>query len=212
MKLEELRREYLQGGLRRADLETDPFRQFERWMEQAIEMGVPDPNAMTIATVDTEGQPSQRIVLLKHSDDNGLVFYTNYGSRKAKELAGNPRISLHFPWHSVDRQVKIGGAAEKVSHAESLKYFLSRPRESQLAALASPQSEVLSSRTFLLNQFAAMGKKFAEGKVPLPDFWGGYRVRPTEFEFWQGGANRLHDRFRYQLQDSGEWQIDRLAP
>ena len=212
MKLEELRREYLQGGLRRADLETDPFRQFERWMEQAIEMGVPDPTAMTIATVDADGQPSQRIVLLKHIDGNGFVFYTNYSSRKAKELAGNPRISLHFPWHSVDRQVKIGGAAEKVSHAESLKYFLSRPRESQLAALASPQSEVLSSRTLLLNQFAAMGKKFAEGKVPLPDFWGGYRVRPTEFEFWQGGANRLHDRFRYQLQDSGEWQIDRLAP
>lgn len=211
MDLESLRREYLRGGLNREDLEADPFAQFEKWMQQAIDLQFSDPTAMTVATVDAEGQPSQRIVLLKQLDNRGFVFYTNYGSRKARDLEANPRISLHFPWHEIDRQVKVCGVAERVPVAESMKYFLTRPRDSQLAAHASKQSHVLSSRTVLLNQFEAMKHKFQAGEVPLPDFWGGYRVTPHEIEFWQGGANRLHDRFRYSL-DAGDWVIERLAP
>lgn len=211
MDLESLRRDYLRGGLHREDLEADPFKQFEKWMQQAIDMEFSDPTAMTVATVSADGQPSQRIVLLKQFDPLGFVFYTNYGSRKAKELAANPRISLHFPWHEIDRQVKVCGTAERLSAAESLKYFVSRPRDSQLAAYASPQSQVLSSRAMLMNQFESIKQKFRSGDIPLPDFWGGYRVTPAEIEFWQGGANRLHDRFRYTLKN-GSWQIDRLAP
>jgi pyridoxamine 5'-phosphate oxidase len=209
--LESLRREYLRGGLNSADLEADPFAQFEKWMQQAIDLQFTDPTAMTVATVNAEGQPSQRIVLLKHVDEKGFVFYTNYGSRKARDLDANPRISLHFPWHEIERQVKICGVAERVPTAESVKYFLSRPRESQLAAYASKQSSVISSRSLLLGQFEAMKQKFQAGEIPLPDFWGGYRVTPAEIEFWQGGASRLHDRFRYTRSAEG-WQIDRLAP
>lgn len=212
MDLESLRREYLQGGLSRDDLAQDPIDQFSTWMQQAIDLQFTDPTAMTIATVAANGQPSQRIVLLKHFDAKGFVFYTNFGSRKADELAQNPRISLHFPWHNIDRQVKVCGEASKISSAEALKYFVSRPRGSQLAALASEQSRVLSSRTILLNQYESLKKKFGDGEIPLPDFWGGYRVVPSEIEFWQGGANRLHDRFRYTLKDDATWQIDRLAP
>lgn len=211
MELESLRREYLKGGLHRKDLAENPFDQFSLWMQQAIELEFTDPTAMTVATVDANGQPSQRIVLLKHVDNAGFVFYTNYSSRKARDLALNPRISLHFPWHSIERQVKVCGVASKISAAESLKYFVSRPRESQIAALASRQSSVLSSRSVLLNQFEALKQKFQAGQIPVPDFWGGFRVVPAEIEFWQGGANRLHDRFRYQRAGDG-WQIDRLAP
>ena len=212
MKLESLRREYLKGGLHRKDLTPDPFDQFDLWMQQAIDLDITDANAMTVATVGADNQPSQRIVLLKHVDKAGFVFYTNYGSRKAQDLAANPRISLHFPWHSIERHVKVGGTASKISAAESLKYFLSRPQDSQIAALASRQSSVLTSRTVLLNQFEAMKQKFQAGDMPLPDFWGGFRVVPTEIEFWQGGANRLHDRFRYKRLADNNWQIDRLAP
>ncbi len=210
MDLESLRREY-KGGLRREDLADDPIVQFEDWMQQVLEIGIVDSTAMTVATVGSDGQPSQRIVLLKHVDSRGFVFFTNYSSRKARELAGNPRISLHFPWHTADRQVKVCGSAEKVSTAESLKYFVSRPRDSQLAAIASRQSSVLSSRTVLMNQFESLKQKFREGEIPLPDFWGGYRVTPAEMEFWQGGENRLHDRFRYTREGDG-WKIDRLSP
>jgi len=212
MDLESLRREYLHGGLSRDELAADPFEQFSVWMQQAIELEIADVTAMTVATVSTDGQPSQRIVLLKHFDDRGFVFYTNYASRKAGELDANPKISLHFPWHTVDRQVKVCGEAVKVSAAESLKYFVSRPKESQIAAIASQQSRVLTSRSFLLNQFESLKQKFSHGEIPLPDFWGGYRVEPKEIEFWQGGANRLHDRFRYLLQEDASWAIDRLAP
>lgn len=211
MDLESLRREYLLGGLSRADLQDDPFKQFEIWMEQAIELRFSDPTAMTLATVSAEGQPSQRIVLLKHLDTRGFVFYTNYDSRKANDLAGNPRVSLHFPWHGIDRQVRVCGEAEKVSQDESRKYFRSRPRDSQLAAHASPQSRVLDSRALLQEQFESARRQFAEGEVPLPDFWGGYRVIPGEIEFWQGGASRLHDRFRYR-REGDAWLIERLAP
>ncbi|MEQ8315430.1 MAG: pyridoxamine 5'-phosphate oxidase [Gammaproteobacteria bacterium] len=210
MDLESLRREY-KGGLRRKDMDDDPFNQFENWMNEVLKLGIVDPTAMTIATVSADGQPSQRIVLLKQFDSNGFVFYTNYGSRKAQELAANPKISLHFPWHTVDRQVKVCGTASKVSLAESVKYFVSRPRDSQIAALASRQSIVLESRSALRNQFESLRQKFKQGDLPLPDFWGGYRIVPHEFEFWQGSENRLHDRFRYSLTGEG-WQIERLAP
>ena len=212
MNLESLRREYLHGGLSLDELAADPLDQFSMWMQQAIELGIGDPNAMTIATVSADGQPSQRIVLLKHFDASGFVFYTNYGSRKADELDTNPKISLHFPWHSIDRQVKVCGKAVKVSAAESLKYFASRPKESQIAAIASQQSRVLTSRSFLMNQFESVKQKFSNGEIPLPGFWGGYRVEPKEIEFWQGGANRLHDRFRYLQSSGSSWSIDRLAP
>ena len=165
MNLDSLRREYLQGGLCRDELARDPFDQFSLWMQQAIELGVVDPTAMTIATVAADGQPSQRIVLLKHFDDSGFVFYTNYGSRKADELATNPKISLHFPWHAIERQVKVCGEVVKVSTAESLKYFASRPMESQIAAIASQQSRVLTSRSFLLNQFESLKQKFSNGEI-----------------------------------------------
>ena len=211
MDLEALRREYLKDGLERENLADDPFDQFEKWMAQFLELGLADPTAMTVATVAQDGQPSQRIVLLKHVDQSGFVFYTNYSSRKANEIDANPKISLHFPWHAVERQVKVCGVAEKVSPAESLRYFTSRPKGSQLAAAASPQSKVISSRSLLLNEFERLKQKFREGEIPLPDFWGGYRVVPSEIEFWQGGQNRLHDRFRYTWREDA-WKIDRLAP
>lgn len=210
LNLEDLRRDYLMGGLDHGDLNDDPIAQFEVWLQQAIDLQLKDPTAMTVATVDASGQPSQRIVLLKKVD-HGFVFYTNYGSRKAQELAENPKVSLHFPWHDIERQVKICGEAEKVSAAESAKYFLSRPKQSQLAAWASHQSHPVSTRELLLQQVARMKEKFAQGQVPAPDFWGGFRVVPTEIEFWQGGANRLHDRFQYSRTEHG-WQRRRLAP
>lgn len=212
MKLEDVRREYLRGGLKREDLAENPITQFEAWLKQAIDAGLQDPTAMTVATVNADGQPSQRIVLLKQVNDKGFVFYTNYESRKAQDIEANPLVSLHFPWHLLERQVKICGRVEKVSSAESLKYFLSRPEESQLAAWASAQSRPVSSRQLLMQQFTAMKEKFSKGSIPLPDFWGGYRVVPTAIEFWQGGANRLHDRFEYQRQEDGSWDIERLAP
>lgn len=212
MDLNTFRREYLSGGLRRQHLASNPFDQFNEWMQQAVSSQIADPTAMTLATVDPNGQPDQRIVLLKHASPEGLVFYTNYSSQKAQHLAHNPKVCLHFPWHMIDRQVRIQGVAEKLTQARSLQYFLSRPRDSQLAAWASPQSRAISSRQFLLAQFQAIKTKFLEGDIPLPDFWGGYCVVPHRFEFWQGGGQRLHDRFNYQRQANGEWTIERLAP
>lgn len=211
MELEDLRREYLMGGLKLEDLADDPYQQFERWMAQAIEFKIKDPTAMSLATVDADGQPSQRLVLLKHADENGFVFYTNYHSTKARDIEANAKVSLLFPWHMIERQVKIVGTAEKISTAESLKYFLTRPRESQIAAWASKQSHVLTSRSLLLNQFEVIKQKFDKGEVPLPDFWGGYRIKAHAYEFWQGGANRLHDRFQY-VNEKGDWKVSRLAP
>lgn len=210
--LENLRREYTQGGLELDNLHADPIEQFKRWMQQIIDSQIPDPNAMTIATVDAQGQPSQRIVLLKNLDERGFVFYTNLNSRKAQELRQNPKVSLHFPWYLFERQVKVCGRAEQLSAAEVLKYFVSRPRDSQLGAWASEQSKPISSRQLLMQQFESMKNKFANGNIPLPDFWGGFRVIPHEIEFWQGGAARLHDRFQYRLQSDGSWTIERLSP
>ena len=212
MDLKNLRREYLFGGLNSKNLLVDPIEQFELWLQQAIDLQIHDPTAMVVATVDEDNQPSQRIVLLKHLDDKGFIFYTNFGSRKAKEIAFNAKVSLHFPWNDIDRQVKIQGQAHKISAKESLNYFLSRPRESQLAAWASEQSRPLSSKQILLTQVENMKKKFSKGEIPLPDFWGGIRVEPSLIEFWQGGENRIHDRFEYSLQGDASWHIQRLAP
>ncbi|HBN14501.1 pyridoxamine 5'-phosphate oxidase [Pseudohongiella sp. SYSU M77423] len=212
MDLQSIRREYLRGSLTREDLLDDPIKQFQRWMEEAIRMEQTEPTAMVVATTPRDGQPSQRVVLLKGVDERGFTFFTNYESRKAREIAVNSRVSLHFPWLSIERQVIIGGVAEKVSVEESRAYFSSRPRESQLGAWASPQSRVLESRESMLAQFDSISKKFKDGDIPLPEFWGGFRVRPCQIEFWQGGARRLHDRFVYTLQAGGDWNIERLAP
>ncbi len=211
MKLDDIRREYVAQGLNREDLFAEPLKQFELWLQQAVDAGIKDPTAMTLATVGADGAPSQRIVLLKQCDAKGFVFFTNYGSRKAQDIEQNPQVSLHFPWHMFERQVKVQGRATRISTAESLRYFLSRPHESQLAAWASKQSHSIRSRQVLLQQFEAMKQKFQQGEVPLPDFWGGYRVEPTAMEFWQGRENRLHDRFEYRLGEQG-WSIERLAP
>ncbi|MXZ81768.1 MAG: pyridoxamine 5'-phosphate oxidase [Gammaproteobacteria bacterium] len=211
MDLESFRREYILGGLRRRDLSDNPLRQFESWFVQAAEAGIKDPNAMTLATVDPDGRPSQRMVLLKYFDSEGFVFFTNYGSRKAMDISRQPEVGLHFPWHVLDRQVRISGRAERMGRTESVQYFVRRPRDSQLAAWASEQSSRIPSRQMLMQQFARMKEKFRQGDVPLPDFWGGFRIRPDSFEFWQGGTDRLHDRFLYTRTGS-EWKIDRLAP
>jgi pyridoxamine 5'-phosphate oxidase len=212
MDIDQVRREYLSGGLHRENLDSDPIRQFQSWLKNAIDADLVDPTAMSVATVSSDGQPSQRIVLLKHCDEKGFVFYTNLGSRKSREIQHNSKVSLHFAWLPLERQVKICGVAEKLSTAQVLKYFVSRPKDSQIAALASKQSNPLSSRMILEQKFAELKQKYAKGEIPLPSFWGGYCVRPHEIEFWQGGANRLHDRFDYSLQEDGQWLIERLAP
>ena len=211
MSLEDNRREYDYGKLSRESLADDPFAQFTLWMNQAIEAQIQDPTAMSVATVSPEGKPWQRMVLLKGFDKKGFVFYTNLGSRKAKEIEANAQVSLHFPWLQLDRQVIVGGRAERLSAVEVMKYFISRPKESQLAAWASKQSSRISTRQVLETQFAQIKEKFAKGDIPLPDFWGGFRVVPEEIEFWQGGESRLHDRFSYN-RDGDDWQIDRLSP
>ncbi|MDO3388270.1 pyridoxamine 5'-phosphate oxidase [Gilvimarinus sp. SDUM040013] len=205
------RREYTQGGLRRADLAKNPFDQFANWYDQVEAAGVTDPTAMVLATADAMGLPSQRIVLLKHLDQSGFVFYTHLASRKGRELRENPKASLLFPWHSLDRQVKVTGTVELVDLQMATDYFASRPRQSQLAAWSSAQSDVISSRQVLLDAYDRMEEQFAGTEVPMPENWGGYRVRPEAIEFWQGGEFRLHDCFRYRLQGRA-WVVDRLAP
>ena len=211
MDIGELRRDYTQRGLDLADLNPDPFAQFELWFEQAREAELLEPNALVLSTVSAEGMPYQRTVLLKYFDRDGLVFFTNYGSRKAQHMAANAQVSLLFPWYALERQVAIAGTASKISAAESLRYFSSRPRGSQLGAWVSQQSSIISSRQLLEMQFEKMKEKFLNQEVPLPDFWGGYRVKPTSFEFWQGRPSRLHDRFLYRL-EAGAWAIARLSP
>ena len=213
MDLADFRKEYSDRGLKREQMDADPFAQFSQWFDQATAMKVHEPNAMTLATVDENNTPQQRTVLLKSCDSDGFVFFSNYESRKARHIAGNPRVSLLFPWITLERQVIIRGNVVKISEAESWKYFASRPRESQIGAWVSSQSEVIPSREVLIRRLAEIEEKFADGEIPLPPFWGGYRVRPETIEFWQGGPARLHDRFFYQREgnDSG-WKIDRLSP
>nr|WP_136250138.1 pyridoxamine 5'-phosphate oxidase [Ningiella ruwaisensis] len=210
--LHEFRKEYTLGRLTEDSLTEHPIDLFEVWLKDAIDANLPDPNAMTVATVNSEGQPSQRIVLLKDLSKDGFVFYTNLGSNKAKDLKHNEKVSLHFPWYFLERQVSVQGRAVKLSRKEDAAYFLSRPKESQLGAWASQQSKPISTREMLMTQFHQMKEKFAKGEIPLPDFWGGFRIEPQRIEFWQGGEHRLHDRFEYCKQDDASWKIQRLMP
>jgi pyridoxamine 5'-phosphate oxidase len=211
MDLADFRKEYSEVGLHRKDLHEQPVEQFAGWFAQAVECGLHEPNAMTLATVDAGGMPFQRTVLLKFFDAHGFVFFTNYASRKARQIEENPQVCLLFPWITMERQVIIQGRAEMISTAESLRYFTSRPRESQIGAWVSNQSETITSRKFLLQKLAEIREKFSHGEIPLPSFWGGYRVVPSAIEFWQGGPARLHDRFIYRKQ-SEAWEIERLSP
>ena len=213
MDLADFRKEYSDRGLKREQMDADPFTQFSQWFDQATAMKVHEPNAMTLATVDENNTPHQRTVLLKSCDAAGFVFFSNYGSRKARHMTQNPQVSLLFPWITLERQVIVHGNVEKISEAESRKYFNSRPRESQIGAWVSNQSEVIASREVLIRRLAEIEEKFADGEIPLPPFWGGYRVGPETIEFWQGGPARLHDRFFYQRECNNDgWKIDRLSP
>ena len=211
MDISDYRREYTQTGLSRETLLASPFSQFELWFKQACEVDIVDANAMTLATVSRTGQPSMRTVLLKTFDQTGFVFFTNYHSQKAREIAENPQVSLLFPWTELERQIEISGTAEKISTAESRAYFTSRPKGSQLGAWVSRQSDVIPSRSVLEQQWQHLQQKFSQGNIPFPDFWGGYRVIPAKMEFWQGRVNRLHDRFEYR-RDNDAWTVERLAP
>ncbi len=214
----QLRQDYRRDGLRRADLAADPVEQFRAWFHQAVAAELLEPNAMVLSTSDGQ-RPSTRTVLLKAFDGRGFVFFTNYDSRKATEIAAHPSVSLLFPWYGLERQVAILGRAERIPAAESLTYFVSRPFGSRLGAWVSQQSSVISSRQILEQKWEEMKRRFAAGEVPLPAAWGGIRVVPVEFEFWQGRENRLHDRFRYRPAepavnggDGAAWTIERLAP
>lgn len=212
MNTDDLRQQLMTQGVTQNELQANPLKQFENWYSQTIASNIYEPGAMTLATVDSDGQPWQRIVLLKLFDEKGFVFFTNYESRKAQHIAANNKVSLLFPWHVLGRQVKITGQAEKVSSAESLKYFSTRPRGSQIGAWASPQSQMINSRSILESMVESMKKKYADNEVPLPPFWGGYRVKPDSYEFWQARDSRLHDRFIYQKNASASWYIERFAP
>lgn len=214
MDISELRRDYTQRGLDLPDLAPDPYDQFTQWFQQACDAELLEPNALVLSTVSPEGHPYQRTVLLKYFDRDGFVFFTNYGSRKAQHIGQHPQVSLLFPWYALERQLAITGTASKISAAESFKYFTSRPRGSQLGAWVSQQSQIISSRQLLEMQFEKMKQRFLNQNIPLPDFWGGYRVKPASFEFWQGRPSRLHDRFLYSPSPDGAsgWQAVRLSP
>lgn len=211
MNYEESRRNYTQGGLQRDDLSDCPLTQFDRWQQQALDAQLADPTACSLATIEPDGRLWQRIVLLKTVSEGGFVFFTNYDSAKGQALAADDRASLLFPWTDLERQVIASGRVTKVSDVESDSYFASRPRESQLGAWTSDQSQPIASRAALMARFEAAQARFAEGEVPRPSHWGGYRLVPDRIEFWQGGEHRLHDRFVYTL-DEGHWVIDRLQP
>jgi pyridoxamine 5'-phosphate oxidase len=212
MNIGNLRREYDHDGLRRVDLLDDPFDQFGTWFKQACDADIIEPNAMSLATASADAHPTLRTVLLKYYDHDGFVFFTNLESTKALQIAQNPNVALLFPWLKLDRQTVITGYAKKVSSTEALNYFITRPRGSQLGAWVSRQSSVISSRSLLEIKLDEMRRKFLKGRIPLPSFWGGYRVKPVQFEFWQGRPNRLHDRFRYTRNEGEGWRIERLAP
>ena len=212
MRFSEHRRQYTLGGLRRKDLAADPVAQFIGWQEQAIAAGLADPTACALATREADDTLRQRMVLMKGVDERGLVFYTNYGSGKAAALEACAQASMLFPWNELDRQVSVTGNVARVSDAESDAYFASRPRDSQVGAWASAQSQAINNRETLEAQLAAVTERFGEGEIPRPPHWGGYRLVPVSWEFWQGGESRLHDRFRYTRADDNRWEITRLQP
>ena len=212
MNLAEMRREYTKSGLRRADLDPRPLVQFQKWFEEALNSQLLEPSAMTLATADADGRPSARIVLLKGADERGFLFFTNYESRKGRELAANPRAALVLHWAELERQICIAGDVTKVPRVESEKYFALRPRGSQLGACVSKQSSVVTDRAFLEGRLEELEKQFANRDVEMPAPWGGYVLAPIRIEFWQGRPNRLHDRFQYSKQGDGTWRIDRLSP
>ena len=207
-----LGRDHKRSGLSESDLDPDPYVQFGAWLDEALDAGIELPNAMTLATAGPDALPSARMVLLKGFDDRGFVFYTNYESRKGQQLDSNPNAALVFYWSSLERQVGITGGVIKVDRDEAEEYFNSRPLGSRLGAWASRQSEVIESREELEERLAELEDRFADGVVPMPAFWGGYRLVPAAIEFWQSRPNRLHDRFRYSREASGAWIIDRLSP
>lgn len=207
----DLRQNYTLQTLNETDVDPNPIRQFQQWLEQAIVAQLPEPNAMTLATATRDGLPSARIVLLKGLDERGFAFYTNYESRKGQELADNPHAALVFLWTVLERQVRVEGRVEKVAAAETDAYFQSRPLTSRLGAWASDQSRVIAGREVLEQRFAALKATYADEQVPRPPHWGGYRVIPQQIEFWQGRTSRLHDRLRYRL-EQGNWLLERLAP
>jgi len=212
MRFSDHRRQYTLGGLRQADLAEDPLAQFVAWQDQAIAAGLADPTACVLATQQPDHTLRQRMVLMKGVDARGLMFYTNYGSGKAAALAECDQASMLFPWNELDRQVSVSGAVERASEEESDAYFASRPRDSQLGAWASAQSQGIENREALMQQLTDVSARFGEGEIPRPPHWGGYRLIPLSWEFWQGGENRLHDRFRYTRNDNGNWQVARLQP
>ena len=212
MDTDELRREYTYAGLTERDLDANPFKQFEKWFQQAIDAKLDLPDAMTLATATEDGVPSARMVVLRGFDERGFVFYTDYDSQKGKELAENPNGALVFYWRELDRQVRITGQVSLVSREESERYFQSRPVGSRLAALASKQGEVIPNREVLEDRFKGLMEEYQDKEIPLPPYWGGYRLSPDMFEFWQGCPSRLHDRLRYTRQANGEWRIERLSP
>ena len=212
MDLSDLRREYEQAGLSLGDLAADPVVQFRAWFAQALAADPTDANAMTLASADREGRPSARIVLLKGVDERGFVFFTNYESRKGRDLAENPQAALVFFWPLLDRQVRVEGRVERTSREESAAYFKSRPLRARVGAWVSRQSRVLPGREELEREVAQAEERFADGEVPLPDFWGGFRLVPAVVELWQGRPSRLHDRFRYERAAAGGWRVERLSP
>lgn len=211
-QLWQLRRDYSQRALSEKDLPTEPFDLLKRWLQDALSEGLVEPNAAALATVSKDGQPSVRAVLIRDLDETGLIFFTNYESRKASELSNNPRAALLFLWTPLERQVRVEGFIEKVSEEISDAYFKSRPRNYQLAAWASPQSQPIPDRKFLEDRYKEMEARFEGQEVIRPPFWGGFRLVPERIEFWQGRPNRLHDRFLYMRQNDGSWSIVRLAP
>ena len=207
-----LRNDYSEKGIVKSEMNPDPIGQFSKWFEQALDSGIAEPNGMCLTTLGADGQPWVRTVLMKSVDSRGLMFFTNYSSRKAQQIEANSKVAVIFPWLSLHRQVIVQGVVEKASYEESAEYFLSRPRGSQIGAWASRQSETIDNRRVLEQRVGELEARFESNEIPVPEFWGGYLIVPTRFEFWQGRTSRLHDRLVYEKSASGHWEIVRLSP